>query len=65
MKPIPLFVTASARAAFESGIHPSLPASYTAHNVDITNGEGTGARLRKSAPAPRLTDGGAGIIENN
>ncbi|WP_164780249.1 hypothetical protein [Mesorhizobium sp. M7A.F.Ca.US.011.01.1.1] len=25
-----------------------IVAAYTAHNVDITNGEGTGARLRKA-----------------
>ncbi|TIN77777.1 transcriptional regulator [Mesorhizobium sp.] len=40
--------------------------AYALHNVDITNGEGTGARLRKpAAPAPHLPDGEAGIIENN
>lgn len=26
-----------------------IVAAYTRHNVDITNGEGTGARLRKAA----------------
>ncbi|RWD41942.1 MAG: XRE family transcriptional regulator [Mesorhizobium sp.] len=42
-----------------------IVAAYAAHNVDITNGEGTGARLRKTQPAPHLADGEAGIIENN
>ncbi|BCG72671.1 hypothetical protein MesoLj113a_38290 [Mesorhizobium sp. 113-1-2] len=31
-----------------------IVAAYAAHNVDITNGEGTGARLRRAAKA----DGG-------
>ncbi|UVC13512.1 helix-turn-helix domain-containing protein [Mesorhizobium onobrychidis] len=43
-----------------------IVAAYALHNVDITNGEGTGARLRKpAAPGHNLPDGEAGIIENN
>jgi transcriptional regulator with XRE-family HTH domain len=43
-----------------------IVAAYALHNVDITNGEGTGARLRKpAAPDHNLSDGEARIIENN
>jgi hypothetical protein len=46
--------------------HGLCVAAYAAHNVDITDGEGTGARLRKSPTlTTSLTDGEAGIVDNN
>jgi hypothetical protein len=43
-----------------------IVAPYAAHNVEITNGDGTDARLKKSPlAATHLPDGEAGIIDNN
>jgi transcriptional regulator with XRE-family HTH domain len=41
-------------------------AAYAARNVEITNGDGTGARLRKAPKEPEQpATGEGGIIDNN